>query len=101
MKTLQLYIGSNNDTKNVELDKIRELLTASGFDGWTEIPSYGMWKGTEEYSVIIEVLVDETKLAYMTLLVDLRRGLKQEAIGYRLIEPLQFHAQTSSDVSAA
>ena len=55
----KLYIGSNNTTKEVEKEKIIEVLNKY-FKGYTIIDSIGLWEGIIEKSVIVSI-IDEVK----------------------------------------
>lgn len=45
-------------TENKDLPKIKEICNKYA-DGYTLIPAVGCWKGTEEHSVIIEIIGTE------------------------------------------
>lgn len=68
-----LYVGSNNDTHVVELDKVYAKLEAHNIDGATIKPTIGYWKGNREDSVAIEVFGDAQ-------LADTMEQLRQELV---------------------
>ena len=82
----RLYIGSNNETKELELDKIKEIVSRY-YDGFTIILATGYWKGNEEKTAIVEVSTDKWNSAIVT---SLRNELKQEAIGIQHATELIF-----------
>lgn len=87
MNTYNLYIGANNETKQVEQEKLEYLL--DGFtDGYTVIKSTGVWKGEHEDSVIVTIMSEPEHLE--TLLKVLKMDLKQEAIAYQQVNELKF-----------
>lgn len=89
-QSFELYIGSNNDTHKLELQKIIDV-TLKHYDGATIIGQgvTGIWKGGTERTAIVTVLSDQgTLLKYME---DLKTELKQDAIGYREVTPISFH----------
>lgn len=88
MVTYRLYIGSNNDTKVVELDKIEKVLN-SRHEGYTIMQSMGYWRGTREDSVIVTVSDDQPKI--LESIRQLKEVLRQEAIGYQ--QEAEEHAQ--------
>ena len=75
MKYTKLYIGSNNDTKVLEIEKIKSIML-SAQQGYTLILAKGIWKGIEEETAIIEIY-GEYNIAIVS---ELKRELKQDAI---------------------
>lgn len=86
-KTLQLFIGSNNTTHKVEVNKLKRVLDKY-HQGWTMQNAIGSWLGTEEQSVTV-IINDELSTIKNTMLV-LKRVLKQDAIAYHEVTPLEF-----------
>lgn len=72
----RIYIGSNNLTKKLELDKI-ELIVNQYHDGFTIIKACGYWNGKKENTAIIEIC---DKLVSEDLLVELKSELKQDSL---------------------
>lgn len=85
--TLELFIGSNNTTHKVEVDKLKKLLNEY-HQGWTMQNALGSWLGTEEQSVI--VTISDDKDAIMSTIKTLKQELQQDAIAYREVTPLEF-----------
>jgi hypothetical protein len=77
-KTFKLFVGSNNDTKKLEADKIKAI-ASKHFDGFTFYCALGFWKGKAEKTAIIE-LSNENKQAVLNLAEALKQELKQEAV---------------------
>lgn len=86
-KTLELFIGSNNKTGKVDRDLLENTLSKY-HQGFTIQPSVGYWLGTREQSVIVTLSDD-----YSTILDTIRKlkqVLKQDAIAYHEVTPLEF-----------
>ena len=83
----RLYVGANNRTKRVEINKIERFLN-SRTDGYTIIPARGYWQGQREPSVVIEMQV--TKRQAIVIATGLKGVLKQEAIGICKATALSF-----------
>lgn len=87
VKTLELFIGSNNKTHKVE----RELLIRTlgkYHEGFTVQPATGYWQGTREDSVTV-IIADEYDRILETI-KKLKYVLKQDAIAYHEVAPLEF-----------
>ena len=84
----KLYIGSNNKTGKLEKEKAVKLASVY-FQGFTAYKGIGYWEGKKENSLIIEIETNEwgkvEKLAS-----DLKKELKQDAIGLARIGSLSF-----------
>lgn len=87
MSTIELFIGSNNTTHKVEVEKLKAILNEH-HQGWTMQNALGSWLGTEEDSVI--VTVSDDKQAIMNTINTLKAVLKQDAIAFREVTPLEF-----------
>lgn len=84
----KLYVGSNNETKELEMDKIESILQAN-LDGYTLYSARGCWKGVSEDSVIIEVQgVSYEKI--MEIASTLRDSLEQDAVALQEVPDLSF-----------
>lgn len=83
-----LYVGSNNRTKRLELAKIRKA-TAARFDGFSLMPLTGYWKGTAERSVMVQIETMD-RAAVMELVEMLKLELEQEAIALQELPALRF-----------
>lgn len=87
MKTFRLYIGANNVTGSVELDKIEATLNQH-FEGYTIEQATGYWLGKREDSAIVTISGQETKI--IEAIKELKEVLGQEAIGYQVTTALNF-----------
>lgn len=88
VKTIQLYIGGNNTTKQVEVDKLKKVLNKY-HEGWTlERGNIGAWHGVEEESV--KVLISDDYDTILATVNKLKYELKQEAIAVQEVAPLEF-----------
>lgn len=87
MNTLELFIGSNNTTHKVEVNKLKAVLNQY-HKGWTMQNALGSWLGTEEDSVIVTISDDKTTI--MSTINRLKQELQQDAIAYREVTPLEF-----------
>jgi len=83
-----IYIGSNNKTKRLELGKIKSI-TGLYFDGFTLIPCTGYYKGNQESSVIVQIQTTKRTLIN-SLINNLKIQLKQESIGLQQTNQLIF-----------
>jgi len=74
-----IYIGSNNETyeleKTVAINKISEY-----FEGFTAYEVLGYWKGSEEKTLKVEIISEESELKVVRLCKELKKLLKQDAI---------------------
>lgn len=77
MEYTKIYIGANNDTKELEKDKIVHLMnTMSQTQGYTIIDTIGYWNDESEPSCIVEIYG-----SYNLSIVDiLKKELKQDSI---------------------
>lgn len=75
MEYTRIYIGSNNDTKILELDKIQNILNI-WLESYTIIQAVGVWKGTKENTAIVEIYGTYN----LGIIEILKRELKQDAI---------------------
>ena len=86
MTTYRLYIGANNTTGKVELDKIEHILNGY-YDGYTIEQATGYWQGGKEASVVITIA---SEIQIIPVIVELKHVLKQDAIAYQKVEQLNF-----------
>ena len=75
MEYTRIYIGSNNDTKILELDKIQNILS-TWLESYTIIQAMGVWKGTKENTAIVEIYGTYN----LGIIEILKRELKQDSI---------------------
>lgn len=87
METYNFFIGWNNQTKKLEVDKIESILNHH-HEGYTIYFAQGCWKGQKEKSCV--VVVTDSKSNILKSLRELKRVLKQEAIGYQIAPRLEF-----------
>lgn len=85
--TYQLFIGANNLTGRLELDKIESILSAS-HKGFTILPATGYWQGKKENSC--SVIVSDTARKVHQTIRTLKHQLDQEAIAFQRIPDLHF-----------
>lgn len=88
IKTLELFIGSNNKTHRVEVDKLKDVLSKYHQGFTIERGVVGYWEGVEEQSVIV-VISDEFD-TIMSTIKQLKQVLKQDAIAYHEVAELKF-----------
>jgi hypothetical protein len=82
-----LYIGSNNETKLLELEKITAILD-SYFEGYTLLQAKGVWKGEHETTAVVEV---STEKDILPVIEELKTELHQDAIAWRVAPVLNFN----------
>ena len=87
METFTIYIGSNNETKELELDRINAI-TSGNHKGFTLYTATGHWLGTEEATAVL--IVHDDPAIVMATIDTLKRELKQDAIGYQRSPLMQF-----------
>lgn len=87
MKTYQLYIGANNDTKELELAKIEQIV-GERHQGFTIYPATGYWMGTKEQSAVV-VITDVQSKVNDTIRM-LKSELKQDAVAWQALPVMHF-----------
>lgn len=87
METFTIYVGSNNDTKELELDRINAI-SAREHDGFTLYTATGHWLGTEEATAVLIIHDDPAKV--QATIQALKTELHQDAIGYQRSPLMQF-----------
>jgi len=85
MKKAILYVGHNNETKELEVEKIIEI-TGNYFEGFTTEQVIGYWKGARENTLKIEIVTDSSDATITKLCRDLRKQLNQDAIMLEIVE---------------
>lgn len=78
MNTYVVYIGSNNETKQLEMETI-EKETGKLFDGFSLSQVVGYWKGSKENTAQVTI-VTEFEEKIMELAKELKLTLHQEAV---------------------
>lgn len=86
-KTLELFIGSNNKTGKVER-VLLETTLAKYHEGFTIQPAVGYWAGAREDSVT--VIISDNFESIISTIQRLKQVLKQDAIAYHEVTPLEF-----------
>jgi hypothetical protein len=87
MGTYNVYVGSDNTTGELDIQRITGVLLQM-HDGWTIHRATGSWRGTVESSVIVTIQ-DETDKVIETVKL-LKRELSQEAVGYQPVADIQY-----------
>lgn len=87
VSTIELFIGSNNQTKRVERDILEHILNAN-HEGYTLYNCKGMWLGQSEDSV--GVIISDSKNSIMQTIKELKYKLRQDAIAFHEVTPLEF-----------
>jgi hypothetical protein len=85
--TIQLFVGANNQTKRVEMDKLEATLSKR-HKGFTIQRGVGSWEGEKEQNAI--VTIDDDKEDILATVKDLKYALKQDSIAYMEVNQLQF-----------
>lgn len=75
MNKTTIYIGSNNDTHVLEIEKIKDILNMYQ-EGYTIIEAQEIWQGKPENTAIIEIYGDYNPV----LLSELKYNLKQDSL---------------------
>lgn len=86
METYTIYVGSNNETKTLELGKIKEICKRHA--GYTLYNATGAWLGSEEETAVL--IIHDSPAKILMTISDLKFDLEQDAIGYQIAPTLQF-----------
>lgn len=88
MITANLFIGANNETGDVEIDVVHNILAKRFPEGYTVLSGAGYWQGGSEPMVLAIV----TGLPeYVTeVAAELRDELEQQAVGVQFLPAIQF-----------
>lgn len=81
-----LYIGSNNHTGKLEIERLTKEV-AERFESFTIIRATGYWKGTAEDTAIVQIQSDN-EFQIEALIVRLKFILNQQAIGLSITPDL-------------
>lgn len=84
----QLYVGSDNETGQIDRAAI-ERAAGQKFPGFTLIDALGYWQGKSEKSLIVQIETLDRK-AVIALALELKKDLRQEAIGLQELPSLSF-----------
>lgn len=88
MTTYRLYIGANNESKRLNIHRIKEIIQ-SYFPGYTVFKGTGYYKGEEEDTAIVEICTNKRGRIYR-LMEELKRKLDQEEIGVQALPEILF-----------
>ena len=86
MNKINLYIGSNNTTKELETEKALDIL-CKHYEGMNTTELIGYWKGAREKTLLVSIVcevVDYTMLK--NVCGELNCGLEQEAIMVEVLD---------------
>lgn len=85
MKKVFYYIGSNNTTKELEVDKITGIVSKH-FEGFTASEVIGYWKGNRERTLKVEIVTEEGDIALSRIGKELKVKLDQESVLMEVIQ---------------
>jgi hypothetical protein len=85
MKKAYYYIGSNNRTHELELDKI-ETIISKHFEGFTAFEVIGYWRGSKERTLKVEVITEEKDSTLARIGKELMTKLEQESVLLEIVE---------------
>ena len=85
--TIKAFIGSDNKTKKLEVDKIISIVNANHEAFPLDYPVIGYWRGEAEETAVLYLSDEHQKV--MNTLSELKEVLDQEAIAYQIENDLQ------------
>nr|DAP00641.1 MAG TPA: hypothetical protein [Caudoviricetes sp.] len=85
--TIKAFIGSNNETKELEIDKIASTLSKNHEAFTLQYPVIGYWRGEAEQTAVLYLSDERSKV--LNTLNELKEVLDQEAIAYQIENDLQ------------
>lgn len=88
MKKAYYYIGSNNVTHALEIEKITAIVSKH-FEGFTAFEVVGYWRGNRERTLKIEVITEHSDSQLARIGKELKEKLEQESV---LLEVVQTNA---------
>lgn len=80
--TVKAFIGSNNKTKELEVNKIISTVNANHEAFTLQYPVIGCWRGETEQTAILYLSDERSKV--LNTLNELKEVLDQEAIAYQI-----------------
>lgn len=92
-RSASIYVGADNDTGTLELDRIRNVLDKRHTDGYTIFQAQGCWHGHSEPCAVC-VITGTTRQITGTA-ARLQAECRQEAVGVQFTNPIQFVRGTS------
>ena len=84
MKKVFYYIGSNNKTKELEVDKAVAIISEH-FTGFTAFEVIGFWKGLREKTLKVEIVTEEENVKLAKIGRELKEKLEQESVLMEII----------------
>ena len=84
MKKAYYYIGSNNSTHELEIEKITGIISKY-FEGFTAFEVIGYWKGQREKTLKVEIVTEEDNTKLVKVGKELKIALDQESIMLEII----------------
>lgn len=94
MKKINFYIGSNNDTHELEDDKALAILS-SYYEGMNVTELIGYWQGVREKTLLVSIVCEAVDFTQVkTVCKQLNKELNQQAI---MVEVLDSNALFISD----
>ena len=85
--TIKAFIGSDNKTKKLEVDKIISIVNTNHKAFTLDYPVIGYWRGEAEETAVLYLSDERQKV--MNTLNELKEVLDQEAIAYQIENDLQ------------
>lgn len=85
MRKVYYYVGSNNKTRKLEVEKIEAVL-ARHFQGFTTYEVAGYWKGQRERTLKVEVVTEEQPAKLTTVARELAHELEQQSVLMEIVE---------------
>ena len=85
--TIKAFIGSNNKTKQLEVDKIISTVNANHEAFTLDYPVIGYWRSEAEQTAVLYLSDERSKV--LNTLNELKEVLDQEAIAYQIESDLQ------------
>lgn len=81
-----IYIGSNNETHELEKDKAISII-AGQFDGFSAYEIVGFWKGQQEKTLKVEIVSDDSSNAkIIAICKELKTALNQDSVLVETVE---------------
>jgi len=86
MKKINFYVGSNNQTHELEKDKALKIL-ASHYEGMSVSELVGYWKGASEKTMLVSIVCEAVDFTLVkTVCKELNTQLEQEAIMVEILD---------------
>jgi len=86
MKKINYYIGSNNQTHIVEVDKALSILS-SHYEGMSVSELIGYWKGSQEKTMLVSIVCETVNYSEVKQVCkELNTELDQQAIMVEILD---------------